>query len=89
LTSRKSWFKVPVCTQFHCKRKRLSNRRGKKCFGGHWRCRPKLYFNPFQEHPTFIRKHPPQRPLIYRQGVHVLCQRRAEPAKRGNTSHLL
>ena len=32
LTSRKSWFKVPVCTSFYCKRKRLSNRSRKKCF---------------------------------------------------------
>src|ERR1700722_10008971 len=32
LTSKKSWLKFTVCTQFHCKRKRLSNRREKKCF---------------------------------------------------------
>ena len=43
---------------------------------------PKLYFTPFHQLPYFIRPFQHNPSLIYRQGVHVLSQRRAEPARR-------
>jgi hypothetical protein len=44
---------------------------------------PQLYFDPFQRHLTFIRAHEHNPRLVYGQGVHVLSQRRTEPASRG------
>ena len=42
-----------------------------------------VYFIEFQQDPAFI-QHCPRNPrLDYRQGVHVLSQRRTEPAMRG------
>jgi hypothetical protein len=42
---------------------------------------PKVYSDPFSPHPVFIGLGPHNPWLIYRRGVHVLCQRRTEPAK--------
>jgi len=42
----------------------------------------RLYSSPFHRHPISLAPHPHHSHVICRRGVHVLCQRRTEPASR-------